>query len=682
MQLLTTRIPLFLLFAFFFTTANAQNYLTIKGKVVDAENKSALAYAHVGIPERGIGTSTSYDGSFTLKVPELYANSTLTVSFMGYETYQQALNKVNNPASIQLKPDAKQLQTILVLDEKSVEDIIRKAVREIPNNYPTKKTSMTGFYRESKTLDSKDYSYLAEGVLSINKTSYKSDNEGQVGLVQGRQIVLDPTLPAEELMDFSSGHLAAHRFDFVKHREDFIREENFEAYQYWLEGITSYDNQAVYIIGFDQQDGHPNGRMKGKMYIDTLSYAFIRAEFEITPTGLQKRSDYPLYVGRWEGNTYKVTYRKTGNKWQFSSAIREGFWRDGGVYSNEILITEIQDKYRAVPYLERLDRGDPFLRMTGEYDENFWQNYNTTPLSSGLEESVRHMQTQRKAAEVFDQAFMENLQRQRDSIRQERLIEQMREEADSSMVLKNDVETLFGSKQKPKKKKFRVSMQFQPGVGVHLLETTPATLGITYFDEESGLEAISASGQLPNRQFEILAQIEGNIMFGKNLFLHWGFSGDFYNHIYRERSIGPGIQLNLAKQRPFMIKAMAQYSNLNYGAKVGQAENDFGRFRADGKRYKADRINMYYGATSHNLETSVELALEIHPGLELFARGTYFYPFAQNEKIWLWERRELFRKKDSMPIDNNILIESDDLISPENIFGFESYLFTIGVVYK
>ena len=94
-----------------------------------------------------------------------------------------------------------------------------------------------------------------------------------------------------------------------------------------------------------------------KVYIDTLNYAFVRAEFEILPQGLKKTSDYPLYVGNWKANYYVVNYRFFDEKWYFSGALREGTWRDGGIYSNEYLTTEIfTKKARPLPYQERLNR--------------------------------------------------------------------------------------------------------------------------------------------------------------------------------------------------------------------------------------------------------------------------------------------------------------------------------------
>ena len=406
---------LFCLSAFLSTAQDY--YITIKGTITDAEDGKPVSYAHVGIPAKGIGTITSYSGRFTLKVPKVYLPASLEVSFLGYKNYRKKINVSTQQLNIRLQRSFTDLQEIIVMDESRVEDIIRRAVGRIPDNYPRKPSSSIGFYRESKTDKNDKYVYLAEGVLELYKTSYKNAKEGQTRVIQGRQIAL---ISPEELLkqsDFYSGHLSGHRFDFVKNREDFIDEKYFPDYKYWIQNITTYNDRPVYMISFDQEDNSPRGRMKGTIYIDTLSYAFLRAEFEILPDGLRKINDYPLYTGRWKANKYVVQYQQFNDKWYLKEALREGRWRDGGIYTNEYLVTELKEgRARPLRYNDRVGREESFLEVTGEYDEDFWKQYNTAPLGSELQETVQQLQNNQKAQEVFDSTFMAKLQKHRDSL--------------------------------------------------------------------------------------------------------------------------------------------------------------------------------------------------------------------------------------------------------------------------
>lgn len=715
------KIRLYLLFTLliFSSLSTAQEYRTIRGKVYDKNTNQPVAYAHVGIPEKGIGTTTSDNGIFVLKVPEQYANSTLMVSFIGYKTYKKPINEIESPVRIFIEQTSSELTEVVVMADAAVEDIIRKAVKNIPNNYPDHPTTVMGFYRESRTDDSLNYVYLAEGVLNIYKKGYSSQKEGQVSLVQGRLINLKNPLDTTVYSNFSSGHMAAHRFDFVKNRVDFIDERFFPVYKYWIENITWYNDRKVFIIGFDKDyeadpeqgevddewaDDDDNSyslifkglgkkskkkikaRMKGRIYIEQESYAFLRAEFEITKEGLKKSNDYPLYAGSWDGNSYVVNYRKLGDTWYFSDALREGKYADGGLYNNEIKITEINtEKSEQLPYNDRLRRGEKFTSVTGEYDENFWQSYNTTPLNEGLAESIHQMETIKKAQEVFDAAYMKELQAKRDSIQ---TIEAKKIEAEATNNSGFDESAMFEynlpSVPKKKKKDYS-SVNFILGLGSHFIATEGAQMGITYFSDASETpdSIISVNEYMPARDFEITWSANMDISINKNFFARLGLSGDFYNSIYKERSIGFGARVNLSKQRPFYFKTIASFNNLRYARKVGEAKNDYGTFKANGKKFNADYIKMYYGSRTHNVKLAAEFSLELNPGRELYVRGNYFIPISRRQDIWLKESGQLFNKKRYVPLnDGQVSVDRNGEPFEGQIMPDQTFSITVGLLFK
>ena len=56
---------------------------TLKGKVIDSKTKEPLAFAHIGIPKIGMGTTTRDRGELELTVPQNVFEDELTVSFFG-----------------------------------------------------------------------------------------------------------------------------------------------------------------------------------------------------------------------------------------------------------------------------------------------------------------------------------------------------------------------------------------------------------------------------------------------------------------------------------------------------------------------------------------------------------------------------------------------------------------------
>lgn len=705
------KVQILLLFAFFTVgTISAQNYQTITGQILDKKTGKAVAYANIGIPEKGIGTTSGGDGRFTFKVPDYYANSTMIVSVIGYKTYRKSVKKITSPITVKLERTAYDLVEIEVMDEFRVENIIRKAVANIPRNYPTHPTKVLGFYRESRTDTSQRHIYMAEGVLNIYKNSYKSQKEGMVSLVQGRKINLRNPLDTVVRGGFSSGHMAAHRFDFVKNREDFIDEDYFYAYKYWIETVTSYNDRPVYVIAFDKDENQKNiktrkakkqsksffeklfskkeerleARMRGKIYIDKESYAFIRAEFEITKKGLRKYNDYPLYAGNWTSNSYIVNYRQLGDKWYFSDALREGGWHSDGLYSNEIKITEINtEKAGTIPYLERLDRGQEFVDMTGHYDENFWMSYNITPMSAALSESVQQFKNDEKARQVFDPKMMRAVQELRDSMA---IAEQL---AKAEAIAKENNEefkpqnVVFGEPGVQKEKENKVKVQAMFGLGVHMISTPTTQMGITYSDLESGETIVSETNTIEAKDFEIMAAWGFNIFFNKRWFVCFGAAGDFTNNIYKETSLGLGTQFNLSKQRPFLFKLAAQHSRIRYARELGATRNDYGHFKVRKEKFKADRIRLYYGSRTHNVKLSAELAIELKRHQELYIRGSYYIPFARRQDVYFRETGELFKKKERLAADDlKLSITRDDVPFKGRLMEERSIMVTVGFLFK
>ena len=105
----------FFAFFLFFVACigHAQQYLLLNGKVMDKKTRQPVPYAHIGIPEKGIGTTSGFDGKFELKVPVEYQNTTMTVSCMGYETASQSVQRFKEGSTIQLDMALNQLAEVV-----------------------------------------------------------------------------------------------------------------------------------------------------------------------------------------------------------------------------------------------------------------------------------------------------------------------------------------------------------------------------------------------------------------------------------------------------------------------------------------------------------------------------------------------------------------------------------------
>ena len=710
---------LFCLFLFSNITNAQSDKITLRGKVIDQTTKEPLAFAHIGIAKIGIGTTTSDRGEFEFKVPQNIFEEELTVSFLGYKSFSKKVKHLRNPSIIELVQSEEGLLEVEVLGPAAVENIVRKAVKRIPKNYPTHGHTDLAFYRESRTDNDSTYIYLAEGVLNVYKKSYKSSKEGQVSLIQGRKINLANPLDTTIRRGFTSGHMAPHRFDFVYNREDFLQEDFFPVYEYWIESMTTYNGKPVYIIGFNKDynasktygkkgknikksRGERGGwiwtlrskrpkkitaRMKGRIFIEKESFAIIKGEFEITPDGLKKYDDYPLYSGNWKGNSYVVNYQKIGDKWYFSDAFRKGLYGGGGIYTNEVKVTQINPaKSSPLPYLERMSRNQRFTKMTGSYDPDFWANYNTTPMSEGLAASMEQLNNADKAREALDPVYLAELQLRRDSIqyvKRQQELEKKENEIDFDMSeMKSS--TIANRAIKKKKKRDFNRFSFHSGLGTHIISSGEDQFGVTILTDNEPRETIlSISDEIKNREFEIIGNLGFDFYLKRNLFIRANTVFDFADSRYKERSIGMGLSMNLSKQRPFFFRAIAEYSNFKYYRKIGVADNDYGKFKIEGEKFKANNIKVNYGSQTRNLKLSAEFAIELNPAREFYLRGTYFMPFSRRQDIWIQERKEIFRKKTGIEVDNSrVLVTQNDIPFDGQILPDETFTITFGWTFK
>jgi outer membrane receptor protein involved in Fe transport len=101
-------------FALITTAAFSQG--TISGSVVDGSMGQPLPGANVMIKGSNIGTSTDFDGNFTLDVNQ--DSGTVTVSYIGFIAKQVSYTLTNGTANIgtvSLKPDAQELEGVVVV---------------------------------------------------------------------------------------------------------------------------------------------------------------------------------------------------------------------------------------------------------------------------------------------------------------------------------------------------------------------------------------------------------------------------------------------------------------------------------------------------------------------------------------------------------------------------------------
>ncbi|UJH66743.1 carboxypeptidase-like regulatory domain-containing protein [Allomuricauda sp. SCSIO 65647] len=149
----------------------------LQGKLIDAQTIEPVAFATVRVKGRAIGVISNLDGSF--RIPQKFKKygDTLEISSMGYEKRQILISTLpaDKVQRIYLQPGVFELQEAVVRAKRkrrlSARAIVRRAIENIPKNYPTSPFSIVGYYRDYQ-LKKGEYINLNEAILEVYDSGF------------------------------------------------------------------------------------------------------------------------------------------------------------------------------------------------------------------------------------------------------------------------------------------------------------------------------------------------------------------------------------------------------------------------------------------------------------------------------------------------------------------------------
>ena len=174
---------------------------TITGTVTDANSNDPLPGVNIKVIGKSLGTSTDFDGNFTLKVNEEVPFS-IEVTFVGYERKTIEITENDQNLSISINENATSLDEVVVSASRTPESvrespvtIERIGIREL------KSSSSSSFYESLENLKGVD---INKGSLTFNSLNTRGfatfSNERFVQLIDG----MDNASPA---LNFVMGNL-------------------------------------------------------------------------------------------------------------------------------------------------------------------------------------------------------------------------------------------------------------------------------------------------------------------------------------------------------------------------------------------------------------------------------------------------------------------------------------------
>ncbi len=387
-------------------SATFENINYITGLIIDGETSEPLPYATIALVNRGKGTVSNNNGEFGIKITSELINDTLSVSYLGYYGRNVAVKQaIGNNFTIAMQREFISIPEIIIKNQ-IPKELIVKARSAIPENYGNTPVMMTGFYREGVMKKTELQTY-SEAVLEVYKSAYSgSFFNDQIKVFKSRKI--ENTDRSDTLaVRLKAGLSTCLELDGAKNIFDFISNATIDEYIYRITDIVTYDNESAYAIEFEQRAEVDRPLFKGIVYINTVDFGILHAEFELNQALIHKMKDsfvsnssrgfttWPVSV------KYSVSYRKEDQRYYlshvrgdlvFSSKQKKKLFNSQFNVFFELAITATD-----LVNVKRFEREElapihsVFSRTISDYDPLFWGNQNFLRPEDNLLQELRNM---------------------------------------------------------------------------------------------------------------------------------------------------------------------------------------------------------------------------------------------------------------------------------------------------
>ena len=385
--------------------------IVLSGTVRDERSGAAIAQANVSATGTSVSVVTNEDGFFTLKADRLPKG--ITISHIGYQSRQLTTREVTkSPLNIKLQATAIALNEVVVWTGDPSE-LVRIAIKKIPENYSRTPELYRGFYRET-AMKRQRYIYVAEGVVDMYKTAYThSDRRDRVAIRKGRRL-LSPKKSDTLSVKVTGGPLQPIQLDIVKNPEILLSAKELTNYDFEMLPSTTINDRLQYVVAVKPHINAPYPLYSGLLYIDREKLAFTRAELSLDMSDRVKVTEMML-VRKPTGVKFKpkelsflIDYRNEDGITRLSY-IRSTFrfncdWKRRLLATSftaccEMVVTDHHATTETHPISGRdsFDSRDAFYDKVEYFrDPQFWEDYNIIEPSESLDNAIEKLVKKQK----------------------------------------------------------------------------------------------------------------------------------------------------------------------------------------------------------------------------------------------------------------------------------------------
>ncbi|MEO1253608.1 MAG: carboxypeptidase-like regulatory domain-containing protein [Bacteroidota bacterium] len=375
-------------------TLSAQENKRISGKVVDAETGDPLAFSHVGIFNSSYGTVANAEGDFSLIIPSEYRAAELSASYLGYALKSIPIVAIENTneVKISLTPMVTELPELVIqTKEKS---IIEEAVEAIPLNHDQGEMQLRAFWRSSLWNKAKAYVQMTEYAFDMFRHGESGREKNDMKILHGR--VARDTAFFRAIGGVQIGVTPPSLFtNSLLKGYPILDQKVIKNHDYKIVDVTSYQERAVYVVGFEPKAKAKGSLFKGEILLDTETLAFVKISYKklISKEDPEKVfSSFGLAsilvgLGNSTQDRYEIdmNYQYVNGLWYLSYARYDIDWTIRRSKKDiirpltlkaDFVVTEIEKEDINVPPSEELASKSILQQQTAKGTKDFWNAYN------------------------------------------------------------------------------------------------------------------------------------------------------------------------------------------------------------------------------------------------------------------------------------------------------------------
>ena len=386
---------------------NPQDYITIRGKVIDAQTKAPLIFASVTVKESNVGIVTNIDGEFTLKVSP--STETLEVSYLGYKNLSIAVSSLKENGAkntIEMESAPIPIKEIIV---KPVDPwfVVEKAISKISDNYEKIPNLMTAFYRET-IRKNRSYVSIGEAVVEIFKAPYSNDLRFDGTRIYKGRKSSDVEKMDTVLFKLQGGPVTVLQLDIAKNTESVLTLEAMENYDYIISGVIEIDGKPHYIIDFKQKPSVEHPLFMGSLFINMETFGITEAEFGFNlenkeaaasifirkkPLGMKIYPEIATYRTKFREQNGKLHFIYSRAEVKFKVDWEKKLFHTYYTTMSEIAVTDRTDQ-EVIKFAkeEKIKYSDVFSEKVTDFtDKEFWGDYNVIEPDQSIETAIRRL---------------------------------------------------------------------------------------------------------------------------------------------------------------------------------------------------------------------------------------------------------------------------------------------------